>query len=52
MTGPLELAFEIISTSIKESGLSIVGVYEAPLVTKSDSTVSPLTFLIAETIRN
>jgi hypothetical protein len=43
MSGPLEIAFDMIESSIADKELKIVGVYEALLISKSDSTGSPVT---------
>jgi hypothetical protein len=41
MSGLLEVAFEMTECAIKDQGLKIVGVYEAPL-TAVESTPTPL----------
>ena len=43
MSGPLEIAFEMIESTLNDRDLKIIGVYEAILVAKSDFTGSPVT---------
>jgi len=54
MSGTLEIAFDMIESTLlsnSDGTLKIVGIYEAPLLTKSDHTLTPLTHAIVETIR-
>lgn len=51
VSGPLEIAFDMVESTISEKELKIVGVYEAILVAKSDFSGSPVTLNIAEGIR-
>ena len=42
MTATLEVAFDMIESTIAAEGLKIVGIYESLLMAKHDSTASPL----------
>ena len=55
MSGPLEVAFDMIDsylqTEKKEEGLKIVGIYESSLSLKGDSSISPLSQSIIDSIK-
>lgn len=52
MNGPLEIAFDMIESALLHDGTIILGVYEAPLSTKSqDQNVSSIALAIASQIR-